>query len=299
MLSTPNTNITLLKEIRDPEYFREEPGWWDKLKLSLNLVPRRSFVMPQGIDASHELLAIADAGAGGVHLLNFQDNRYVFLSTEMNVVHTPIDVAIAENSVFVAYSSVGYIDEFDFRGEFIKSIIPSDNIQRITGIFYRNSFLYIVDTPGHSVLKMDGKGKTVHLIDTRGEKDGTLNFPTFIYIGDNGNIYVTDTMNFRVQVFDGNGNCLNTVGKRGISTGQLNRPKGISVDDSGNLYIVDSSFDNVQIFSPKGKYLDLIGSSGEAPGQFIMPTDIAVSKDLIYVSDTGNKRIQIFQISND
>ena len=79
-------------------------------------------------------------------------------------------------------------------------------------------------------------------------------------------------------------------------SGQLNRPKGVAVDASGAVYVVDASFDNVQIFSPQGRLLDILGHTGHGPEEFSGPTDIALDGQWLYISDTLNHCIKIFQV---
>jgi len=54
---------------------------------------------------------------------------------------------------------------------------------------------------------------------------------------------------------------------------------------------------SLQIFDADGNFLLQFGSQGNGKGQFERPTDIAISsKDIIYVADWGNHRIQKFRI---
>jgi hypothetical protein len=81
-------------------------------------------------------------------------------------------------------------------------------------------------------------------------------------------------------------------------------PDGVSFDNSGNIYIVDSVNRKIE----KRKYGDgsfslitQMGSSGSGPGQLNTPRDVAVyaSYDRIYVTDTGNHRIMVFDTSGN
>ncbi len=185
---------------------------------------------------------------------------------------------------------------FNLRGKFLYTLNPEFPVGRFSGISYHHPNIFIVDTPKHKVMVMNEKGALINTIGRRGDTTGCFNYPSFITVSKNGFIYISDTMNFRVQVFSLNGVWHNTISERGIMSGQLNRPKGIATDTKGNLYVIDASFDNVQIFSNKGEYLLHFGSPGHESGQFAMPTDIAIDGDYIYVSDTMNRRIQVFKV---
>jgi len=53
----------------------------------------------------------------------------------------------------------------------------------------------------------------------------------------------------------------------------------------------------VQIFDPNGEPVAAIGQKGKSDGQFAGPEGVALSQDdLLYVSDRGNGRVQVFQI---
>jgi DNA-binding beta-propeller fold protein YncE len=59
---------------------------------------------------------------------------------------------------------------------------------------------------------------------------------------------------------------------------------------------VDSHFDNVQIFDRDGNLLLVFGGSGNGKGEFTLPAGIYIDKlDRIYIADSYNRRIQIFQ----
>jgi DNA-binding beta-propeller fold protein YncE len=59
--------------------------------------------------------------------------------------------------------------------------------------------------------------------------------------------------------------------------------------------VVDSNNNRVEVFDSSGNYLSQFGSYGLAPGYFNDPTFITVDgAGYIYVSDTGNNRVEKF-----
>ena len=92
-----------------------------------------------------------------------------------------------------------------------------------------------------------------------------------------------------------------TITRNGDQQGQVKTPRGMAVDSKGQLYISDTGNGRVQIFNADGTYSNMFGekagfmSGGSKEGKFSDPTGITVNlKGVIYVADTGNKRIQAF-----
>lgn len=149
-----------------------------------------------------------------------------------------------------------------------------------------------------------------------GAERGQFNLPRGITTDASGNFYVVDTANMRVQKFDRTGKFLATIGNGvGNGDGQFNPfssdavgtgPGGIAVDKSGNIYVADTWNHRVQKFDPNGKFLakwgDFINlgdpSAASDPARdskFFGPRGIAIGPDgNVYVTDTGNKRVSIF-----
>ncbi|PYU95684.1 MAG: hypothetical protein DMG25_03595 [Acidobacteria bacterium] len=81
----------------------------------------------------------------------------------------------------------------------------------------------------------------------------------------------------------------------------LQYPDDLAIGPDGNIYVTDNS-NRVTVISPQGTVLRRWGSQGAGPGQFQFngPVGdphgrIAVgSSGLVYVSDSGNDRVQVF-----
>ena len=71
-------------------------------------------------------------------------------------------------------------------------------------------------------------------------------------------------------------------------------PTGIAIDSSGDFYVVDSGNSQVKKFDSSGKLLLSWGNLGSGNGQLLHPNGIFVGKKYVYVADTGNARIDMF-----
>ena len=73
----------------------------------------------------------------------------------------------------------------------------------------------------------------------------------------------------------------------------------------GHLFVADSGHSQIQVYTAEGKHVRKIGRAGSSqfgggsgPGQFNMPMGICISHDgkELFVADTRNTRVQIFQV---
>lgn len=137
--------------------------------------------------------------------------------------------------------------------------------------------------------------------------DGPLNAPQGV-AAYNGKVYVADTGNNMIRLFWKNGTQIMSFGKHGSGRGEFSSPRSLSVDAAGNIYVADTGNNRVGIYTSEGMYIAQFGTGNcstsisskplLAAGQFCSPAGIDVKDGSIYVVDSGNHRLQVFNATN-
>jgi uncharacterized protein (TIGR03663 family) len=161
------------------------------------------------------------------------------------------------------------------------------------------------------------KGKrpldTVGVLGGRGADEGRFQDPRNVAVGPDGSVYVADSGNHRIQKFSADGVFLTAWGhecrmyengagcQSSDGAGGLYDPWGIAVDADGFVYVADTWNHRIQKFTSDGEFVTTWGTyatvdtASGSPALFWGPRDVAIDAEgQVYVSDTGNKRIQVF-----
>ncbi|MCP6719852.1 MAG: 6-bladed beta-propeller [Patescibacteria group bacterium] len=153
-------------------------------------------------------------------------------------------------------------------------------------------------------------------IGDTGEIYGITSEPLSVAFDSQGNTYLSDFGMSRVFKFSPSGDISFMLGygveageisirteevSIGTGDGEFDGNYYIEVDSQDNLYVVDRGNHRIQKFDPNGNFLlkwgrnGGDGTPGNQPGEFNWPHEIAIDKyDNVYIADTFNKRIQIF-----
>lgn len=178
-----------------------------------------------------------------------------------------------------------YFEDFEKADLFIPNNLAVD----------KNGNIYVAGSFFPGVLMLNNKGKPLGIITI--EEDNKIVKFDNVKIDEAGKIYLVSAEESHIYVYDENKRFLFKFGEKGGSTGKLSRPLSIAVDNrTGRMYVVDYMRHTISAYDSDGKYLFEFGGLGWGEGWFQYPTDIAVdSQGRIFVADTFNNRIQVFQ----
>lgn len=124
-----------------------------------------------------------------------------------------------------------------------------------------------------------------------------LREPQGVAVCEDGTVLVADSGRHCISLFTSKGEFIESRGKQGNGHVQFNKPMGIGIHPiTKNIYITEYKNHRIQILSPKFEFVASFGSKGKDHEKFKKPWDISFdSKGDVYVADSGNHRIQVFE----
>lgn len=275
----------------------------------------RDLNAPGGLTVDRLRVYIADTGNErvqvfdhfGRHLLTFggygtQDGRF----------NHPLDVAVDERgNIFVADSDNNRIQKFDASGAFLKAWGKWGSHAGLfatpSSMAYHGGKLFVTDLVNHRIQVFDTEGNFLYQWGRHPPKahegNGRVHYPTGISVAPSGKFSaVCESFENRCQIFS-----------------QSRLVAVQSVNDSawwdkatrfhygtktsiakGTLAIAEPDTHSVLLFditTSKPELIARVGGQGTANGEFVRPTGLALDPDqhLLYVSDSGNERVQVFR----
>jgi DNA-binding beta-propeller fold protein YncE len=135
---------------------------------------------------------------------------------------------------------------------------------------------------------------------------GMVHHPTGMTYNDSGRyVFVVDQSNHRVQVFDiMNSAPVTSYGTKGFAAHQFHSPCDVCIDRDNRVVVSDMLNHRLQVFefTPKTqelRHVKTFGGKGAEAGQFLFPKGLTMDEDgKLLVCDSGNHRVQIFDMNN-
>jgi len=131
-----------------------------------------------------------------------------------------------------------------------------------------------------------------------GPGEGQFNNPISIAMDALGKFFVADSDNKRIQIFDDDGEFQLKFGSPSSADEEyLSLAKGIAIQESSkNIFVSDAGEDLISVFDSTGDFLFKFDSFDGT--DFKSPTNMVIDNDeeLLYVVDSGEHRIVIFEL---
>lgn len=166
-------------------------------------------------------------------------------------------------------------------------------VKKPYGVALFQGKIYIVDAKGAGYVVLDLVTRKRKFVS--GGAAGRMNKPINITIDTDGTKYISDTGRTQVLVFDKDDKFVKALGKEGQF-----KPSDVAITED-RLYITDLNSHTIKVLHKvSGRELSQIGRVGSKEGEFFYPTNLAIGPDkLLYVTDTGNYRVQKFTLSGE
>ena len=261
------------------------------------------FSMPNGITVDDTgQIYVADTRNHRVQVFDKDGNyRSSFgkEGTEEGQFLYPQGVAVDNNTgnIHVTDSGNNRIQVFDKYGTFLFTFTkPTDYPGRFVpnGIEVNSSRIYVSDEKDSSAI-FDMNGRYLFSLEVAFSGWAPHLPPDGITV--NGDLtYITDSAENRILIFDKSSKPSHIL-ELWEQTSVYSEISGIDLDKFGIIYVVDHGRHLVLLLGYDGRHLIEIGERGSNDGQFYSPQGIVLDDDRkLYVSDTGNHRIQVFEI---
>ncbi|MDQ0256668.1 DNA-binding beta-propeller fold protein YncE [Evansella vedderi] len=156
-------------------------------------------------------------------------------------------------------------------------------------------FIYVSDPNNHQVQILDNLGATIFAFGGRGSGEGEFQFPYGLdFHQATATLYVADMYTGKISIFTDKGEFISYFEPGLEGEESLRSPGGLRIVDE-KVYVTDIQNNAIYVFDLAGNLLLTFGNGGSEPGEFVAPNAIALDSEAnIYVSDSGNHRVQVF-----
>ncbi len=211
----------------------------------------------------------------------------------------PVDIFVYNSlDIYIADLENNRIERYDKDLNWLASYKPNENWDTkyqfefpISVCLSLHGDYFIIDSQNDRVIKLNSSFEPEMSFGGYDWGQGVLQEASHVYVSKNDNVYVTDNAAQKILVYDYYGNYLHDIG-----LGILQSPKGLCVDEMENIFVADSKSNQIFGFNAAGRLILKIGSLSTKLAGFQEPTDVTIVRNKMYVADTQNHRIQIFEL---
>lgn len=251
---------------------------------------------PVSVGLRDNIMYIFDGGEGYVFKYFLDTGRMTPLrGVGAQIAKDATDIYVAkDHSFYIADVEGRRVMHFDEDGDLLKIFFHGPNISRPVAVSVDEDSgdVYVADEVYSHVVVFDKNGEPLRGIGDRGTGPGKFRIITDMFKTDNA-FYISDRIELSVQVLDLQGRYLTHFGE-----GKLIFPESLAVDKYGRVYVADKNESIIKVFK-QGEVIDVIGKNGYGDGEFRNITDMKILNGYLYVVDSLNGRIQVFEILPD
>jgi DNA-binding beta-propeller fold protein YncE len=265
------------------------------------------------VDSRGRIL-IVDPDIRAVHVLGDRDSFRIAGGPHRRLL-LPNGIAVdAADNIYVADSERGLVLVYDADGKFLRYIGKRGDetlfhYPTAIAIDRNSGRLFLLDSPRHVLFVLDLEGNILKRIGRPrphaiGRVSGEtipmdLDYPTEMAIGNN-ELVVVDSGNSRIHVMDLQCQPVVQFSIPAIPGPPVIDEVGLSVDLTGKIYVSSTRDSHIRIYGRDGSLLGSFGRTGMEIGEFNSPAGLWIDgTNRLYVADTNNGRVQVFQLSHD
>jgi sugar lactone lactonase YvrE len=252
---------------------------------------------PGAVIATEEgTVFVADTGNRRVQVFDRAGRFVKILSGVDEPFAMPVDLDTTPNGeVVVLDSKQGFVHRFDRRGNprgrFGGSEVGLYNPRGLAA--GADGTVYVADTGSARIVRMSQRGEVLRVLGTSGDEAERLAEPVDVAVDAHGFLFVTDVTPSRIVWLNREGQFLRAASMP--STGSIDGPHIVVLPDH-SLLVTAPEEHRILHLARSGQLIDEWGKPGDGPGQLRLPTGISVRGQSVWVADTGNDRVQRWEI---
>lgn len=238
-----------------------------------------------GLDLIGNLLYITDS-AGRINIFNTTIEDFV---QEINVVKHPLGIKVVGENIYVCDKIDKCVYILNVKGEKIGKI-NNDQLVSPFDVSVFDNKITVSDISSHRVLLFDKNGIFYGFIGMEYVDSSCFVTPICLTKSEDS-IMVLDKSLKVIQIFNAQGNLVRTCK---MSASILN-PTSI-IYNNNQSFLLDKDSSKVFAYDQNGKKIYEWGTRGSDTADMLNPEDFAIFGNQIYITDSGNCRIQVFTL---
>lgn len=165
----------------------------------------------------------------------------------------------------------------------------------------RRGVVFLVDSGNDRVIWFDPTFKALRAVGGQGGEWRQFDEPQFVTVDEDLNIWISDTGNRRLVQYSERFEFLFEIDLRGEDDLlRFGRPSGLAVSKFGEIWVADIDQGQIAVLDIFGQIDHMVGDFGHGGGQLREPAKlISDARGDIYVCDTGNRRVMVYDENGD